>query len=74
LAKDNALTLVQLIYRRNASEGGTRDFEFSRQTMLDHWAAGVEDVTHVLSKRISKAKDDEVAVFDPGKDRETIPG
>jgi NTE family protein len=74
LARDNALTVVQLIYRRKPHEGGSRDFEFSRQTMLDHWAAGVGDVRHFLSQPLPEVGAAHVVVVDPGRDRETIPG
>ena len=73
LAHENDVTVVQLIYRRKAHEGGSKDFEFSRQTMLDHWAAGVADVTHFLSQHAHKVGDAAVTVLDPGLDRETTP-
>src|SRR5262249_9405194 len=41
LARENAVTVVQLIYRQKPYEGHSKDYEFSRQTMLDHWASGV---------------------------------
>lgn len=37
------VTVVQLIYRDRPYEGGTKDFEFSRKTMLEHWHAGLAD-------------------------------
>ncbi|VVT19198.1 conserved hypothetical protein [Sphingomonas sp. EC-HK361] len=40
LAKEQPVSLVHLIYRANAWEGGSRDFEFSARTMAEHWAAG----------------------------------
>ncbi|WP_332805690.1 patatin-like phospholipase family protein [Sphingomonas sp. RT2P30] len=39
-AAEQPVNLVQLIYRANAWEGGSRDFEFSARTMREHWAAG----------------------------------
>ena len=42
-ARENTVTVVQLIYRDRAYEGAFKDVEFSRQTMLDHWASGVSD-------------------------------
>jgi NTE family protein len=42
-AKEFSVTVVQLIYRDRAYEGSFKDVEFSRQTMLDHWASGVTD-------------------------------
>ncbi len=40
-ADEQALSLVQLVYRANAWEGGSSDFEFSARTMNEHWAAGL---------------------------------
>jgi len=38
-----AITVVQLIYADKPYEGGTKDYEFSRRTMLEHWHAGLVD-------------------------------
>ena len=48
-AADKPLNLVQLIYRANAWEGGSRDYEFSARTMREHWAAGHDAVTHAMA-------------------------
>lgn len=40
MAAEQPVSLVHLIYRANAWEGGARDFEFSTRTMREHWAAG----------------------------------
>lgn len=45
-----SINIVHLIYRSRAWEGGARDFEFSRQTMLDHWHAGREAVADVIAR------------------------
>jgi NTE family protein len=42
-ARESSVIVVQLIYRDRAYEGSFKDVEFSRQTMLDHWASGVAD-------------------------------
>jgi NTE family protein len=42
-SKESSVIVVQLIYRDRAYEGSFKDVEFSRQTMLDHWASGVAD-------------------------------
>jgi len=47
--RENALTVVQLIYRDKPYEGGTKDYEFSRKTMLEHWIAGVEDARKTMA-------------------------
>ena len=41
--------LVQLIYRSATYEGQSKDFEFSRRTMEEHWRAGYEDAALTLS-------------------------
>jgi NTE family protein len=50
IARDKALALVELIYRANVWEGGTRDYEFSERTKAEHWQAGRDAVSHVISK------------------------
>ena len=49
-AKENAVTVVQLIYRKQPYEGGSKDFEFSRQTMTEHWVSGIADVERTLAR------------------------
>ena len=44
MAAEQPVSLVHLIYRANAWEGGARDYEFSTRTMREHWAAGCEAV------------------------------
>jgi len=50
-SKENTVTVVQLIYRDRAYEGSFKDVEFSRQTMLDHWASGVADGENAVLRR-----------------------
>ncbi len=45
---DPAITLVHIIHRHKGSETQTRDYEFSRTSMQEHWAAGQADMTHSL--------------------------
>jgi NTE family protein len=40
--------IVQLIYRSKHYEGNTKDCEFSRLSMVDHWGAGYEDAVRAL--------------------------
>ena len=40
MAAEQPVSLVHLIYRANAWEGGSRDYEYSTRTMREHWAAG----------------------------------
>lgn len=42
-------TIVQLIYRSPPYEGQSKDYEFSRRTMEDHWAAGLRDAQTTLA-------------------------
>ena len=40
--------IVQLVYHSPTYEGQSKDYEFSRRTMEDHWAAGYRDATKSL--------------------------
>ena len=51
LARENPLTVVQLIYRRRPHESSAKDYEFSRGTMLEHWASGVRAVRRAMTRR-----------------------
>src|SRR5690606_5717708 len=41
--------LVHLIYRSRAYEGDSKDYEFSRRSMRDHWQSGYEDAARALA-------------------------
>lgn len=43
-AAQTDITLLHLIYRQSAHEGGSKDYEFSRPSMREHWMAGARDV------------------------------
>ncbi|MBS0361728.1 MAG: DUF3734 domain-containing protein, partial [Proteobacteria bacterium] len=66
--QETAVTVVQLIYRDRAYEGSFKDVEFSRQTMLDHWAAGVGDGDRAIAQRKlhHPATGGEALAVDPG--------
>jgi NTE family protein len=69
LSKENSVTVVQLIYRDRAYEGGFKDVEFSRQTMLDHWASGLTDGARCLEdteRHAENPKPGGAEVYDPG--------
>ena len=73
-AKENAVTVVQLIYRKQPYEGGSKDYEFSRQTMTEHWASGVADVERTLerhAKLLTQPLKPGVQAIDAGHVRET---
>jgi NTE family protein len=43
--------IVQLIYRAKHYEGHSRDYEFSRLSMADHWRAGRDDAIRALRRK-----------------------
>jgi NTE family protein len=43
--------IVQLIYRSKHYEGNSKDYEFSRISMADHWKAGYDDAVGALQHR-----------------------
>jgi NTE family protein len=43
------VALVHLIHRKEAFETNVKDYEFSRLSMRDHWAAGRADVQRTLT-------------------------
>jgi len=65
--RESSLSLVQLIYRANAWEGGSRDYEFSQRTMRDHIAAGRAAVAETMTRSELIARniyDGSTAAFD----------
>jgi NTE family protein len=48
IADRKVFNLVQLIYRSRRHEAFSKDFEFSRQSMEDHWSAGHYDTIRTL--------------------------
>jgi NTE family protein len=47
-ADDKVCNIVHLIYRSRNYEGISKDFEFSRRTMEEHWKAGYDDAIRTL--------------------------
>ena len=47
-AERKVYNLVHLIYRAQQYEGDSKDYEFSRQSMEDHWQAGYRDTSRTL--------------------------
>ena len=43
-AKENTVTVVHLIYRSKNYESSSKDYDFSRVGMVEHWGAGARDV------------------------------
>jgi NTE family protein len=48
VADRKVYNLVQLIYRSKQYEGDSKDYEFSRLSMEDHWRAGYQDTVRTL--------------------------
>ncbi|WP_315760913.1 patatin-like phospholipase family protein [Sphingomonas sp. Y38-1Y] len=67
LATEHPLSLVQLIHRANAWEGGSRDYEFSQRTMREHWQSGRAAVAETMANSRVLAQnivDGRTAAFD----------
>jgi NTE family protein len=43
-AKENTVTVVHLIYTSKNYESSSKDYNFSRIGMVEHWGAGERDV------------------------------
>lgn len=71
LANHKVYNLVQLIYRSRKYEGDSKDYEFSRQSMEDHWRTGYQDTVRTLRHpEVLKRPEspDGVFTFDLAKD------
>jgi len=47
-ADETVCNLIQLIYHAKTYEGNSKDYEFSRVTMEEHWRSGYNDAVHTL--------------------------
>jgi NTE family protein len=47
-SSDHVYNIVHLIYRARSHEGHSKDYEFSRLSMQDHWRAGYHDALRTL--------------------------
>jgi NTE family protein len=47
-ADDKVYNIIQLIYRAKNYEGSSKDYEFSRRTMNEHWKSGYDDAVRTL--------------------------
>jgi NTE family protein len=68
-SKDTAVTVMHLINRRRGYDSATKDYEFSRVTMLEQWAQGGADVARTLAHPAWTGRtrpSQGVAVFDLG--------
>jgi len=48
VASDKVYNIIHLIYRARNYEGHSKDYEFSRLSMQDHWKAGYYDAVRTL--------------------------
>ena len=48
IADRKVYSVVHLIYRSKRYEGNSKDYEFSRLTMQEHWRAGYHDAVRTL--------------------------
>jgi NTE family protein len=48
VAERHAVNIVHLIYRPKGYEGESKDYEFSRRSMEEHWQAGYYDAVRPL--------------------------
>jgi NTE family protein len=48
-ADSKVYNIVHLIYRARIYEGASKDYEFSRRTMEEHWKAGYSDMQRTLA-------------------------
>jgi len=77
-AKENTVTVVHLIYRSKNYESSSKDYDFSRVGMVEHWGAGERDVH--LSMRHKDwldrpQSDDTMVTYDlTGEDIEALDG
>lgn len=47
-ADEKVYNIIELIYHARNYEGTSKDFEFSRRTMEEHWKAGYDDTVRTL--------------------------
>lgn len=52
LGEDHAVSIVHLIYRRKNYESHSKDYEFSRASMREHWQAGLDDTHRTLRNQL----------------------
>lgn len=71
IADRKVYNLVQLIYHSKEYEGDSKDYEFSRRSMEDHWLAGYHDTVRTLRHpevRERPTSPDGVLTFDLARD------
>jgi NTE family protein len=48
-ADTKVYNIIHMIYRAQIYEGASKDYEFSRRTMEEHWKSGYSDMTRTLA-------------------------
>ncbi len=74
-AHGGSVEIVHLIYRSKHYETQSKDYEFSRRSMTEHWDAGIADMTRTLDDPAWRALDPDapgVHVFDVPAADETL--
>ena len=69
--------IVHLIYRQNAYESESKDYEFSRASVEEHWAAGRRDMRRTREHPdwlTHSSLDEDVTVYDLGQGFDAAPG
>jgi NTE family protein len=72
-AQRHAYNLVHLIYRPRGYEGDSKDYEFSRVSMAEHWRSGYHDTIRTLRhpEVLERAGNgEELTIFDFASDRD----
>jgi NTE family protein len=73
IADHKVYNIVHLIYHAQQYEGHSKDYEFSRLSMQDHWDSGYFDAKHTLAhpKIFKRPRNPEgVFTFDLSRDGE----
>lgn len=73
LSCNAAVTIVHLIHRRKNYFTQSKDFEFSRHSVEEHWESGLEDVRRTFRHKAWQARSlptEDVTVFDLTQDAE----
>src|SRR3546814_9746638 len=71
-AREMPVSVVHLIHRSRRWQSNSKDYEFSRRSMLEHWAAGSAAVRKTMHKSgviAHNLVDGKTAAFDLTKDR-----
>ncbi len=71
IADHKVYSIVHLIYRAKNYEGHSKDYEFSRMSMRDHWRAGYHDAVRTLRHPEALARPDNqtgISTFDLARD------